>query len=104
MSRQERKLAWPNRELWLELRKKRRVYDLWKKRQETQEDYKDVVRLCREKIRRAKAQLELNLATAVKGSKNVSINIVATKGGLRRIAILYWVLGGKHSDKHLRKG
>ncbi|KAK4828709.1 LOW QUALITY PROTEIN: hypothetical protein QYF61_000547 [Mycteria americana] len=35
---------------------KRRVYDLWKKGQATQEDYKDVVRLCREKMRRAKAQ------------------------------------------------
>ncbi|KAK4821662.1 LOW QUALITY PROTEIN: hypothetical protein QYF61_027130 [Mycteria americana] len=31
-----------NRELWLALRKKRRVYDLWKKGQATQEDYKDV--------------------------------------------------------------
>ncbi|KAK4822047.1 hypothetical protein QYF61_008856 [Mycteria americana] len=58
-----RRPAWLNRELWLELRKKRRVYDLWKKGQATQEDYKDV------KIRRAKAQLELNLATAVKDNK-----------------------------------
>lgn len=31
-----------------------------------QEDYKDILRLCREKIRRAKAHLELNLATAIK--------------------------------------
>ena len=37
--------------------------------QATQEDYKDVGRLCKEKIRRAKAQLELNLATAVKDNK-----------------------------------
>ncbi|KAF1461414.1 hypothetical protein FQV21_0009482, partial [Spheniscus demersus] len=60
-----KKMAWLTRELWLELRKKG-VYDFWKQGQATQEDYKDVVRLCREKIRRAKAQLELNLATAVK--------------------------------------
>ncbi|KAK4823640.1 hypothetical protein QYF61_004561 [Mycteria americana] len=66
MSQQGRRLAWLNRQLCLELRKNRRVYDLWKKGQAIQEDYKDVVRLCREKIRRAKAQLELNLATAVK--------------------------------------
>ena len=65
-SQQGRRPAWLNRELWLELRKKRRLYDLWKKGQATQEDYKDVVRLCREKIRRAKAQLELNLATTIK--------------------------------------
>ncbi|KAK4832250.1 hypothetical protein QYF61_021602 [Mycteria americana] len=47
-------------------KKKKRVYDLWKKGQATQEDYKDVVRLRREKIRSANALLELNLATAVK--------------------------------------
>ncbi|KAK4823184.1 hypothetical protein QYF61_027088 [Mycteria americana] len=35
--------AWLNTELWLELREKRRVCDLWKKGQATQEDYKDVV-------------------------------------------------------------
>ncbi|KAK4810234.1 hypothetical protein QYF61_012403 [Mycteria americana] len=34
-------------------------------------DYKDVVRLRREKIRRAKAQLELNLATAIKDNKKM---------------------------------
>ncbi|KAK4825574.1 LOW QUALITY PROTEIN: hypothetical protein QYF61_000573 [Mycteria americana] len=63
-SQRGRRPAWLNRELWLELRKKRRVYDLWKKGQATQEDYKGVARLCREKIRRAKAELELNLAAA----------------------------------------
>ncbi|KAK4832989.1 hypothetical protein QYF61_027013 [Mycteria americana] len=64
-----RRAAWLNRELWLELRGKKSVDDLWKKGQATQEDYKDVVRLCTEKIRRAKAQLELNLATAIKDNK-----------------------------------
>ncbi|KAK4826490.1 hypothetical protein QYF61_009563 [Mycteria americana] len=67
-SQQGRRPACLNRELWLELRKKRRVYDLWKKGQATQENHKDVVRLCREKIRSTKAQLELNLATAIKGN------------------------------------
>ncbi|KAK4813675.1 hypothetical protein QYF61_019568 [Mycteria americana] len=68
-SQRGRRPAWLTRELWLELRKKRRVYDLWKKGQATQEDYKGVARLCREKIRRAKAELELNLAAAVKDNK-----------------------------------
>lgn len=44
---------------------KRRVDDLWKKVKATQ-DYKDAMRLCRAKIRRAKAQLEFNPATAIK--------------------------------------
>lgn len=42
----------------------KKVHDLWKKGQANQKAYKDVVRLCREKIRRAK--LELNLATDIK--------------------------------------
>ena len=69
-SQQGRRLAWMNRVLWLELRKKRkRVYVLWNNWQATQEDCKDIVRLCREKVTRAKAQLEHRLATAVKDNK-----------------------------------
>jgi len=37
--------------------------------QATQEDYKDIMGLCREKIRRAKAQVDFSLATAVKENK-----------------------------------
>ena len=62
-------LTWLNRGLWTELRKKKIVYDLRKKGQATQEDYKGVVRLYREKIGRAKAQLEISLATAIKDKK-----------------------------------
>lgn len=47
-------MAWLNREPWQE---KKRVYHLWIKGQTTHENYTDVVKLCREKIRRAKAQL-----------------------------------------------
>lgn len=58
-----------NRELCLELRDEKRVCDLWRKRQQTQEDYKAIMRLGGKKNRRVKAQLELNLATAVKDNK-----------------------------------
>ncbi|KAK4829737.1 hypothetical protein QYF61_006446 [Mycteria americana] len=78
-SQRGRRPAWLNRELWLELRKKRRVYDLWKKGRATQEDYKGVARLCREKIRRAKAELELNLAAAVKDNKNHFFKYISNK-------------------------
>ncbi|KAK4816253.1 hypothetical protein QYF61_013887 [Mycteria americana] len=74
-----RRPAWLNRELWLELRKKGRVYDLWKKGRATQEDYKGVARLCREKIRRAKAELELSLATAVKDNKKYFFKYISSK-------------------------
>lgn len=43
------------------------IYGCQKKGQATQEGYKEVVRLCREEIRRLKAQL--NLAAAIKGNE-----------------------------------
>ncbi|KAK4829760.1 hypothetical protein QYF61_006484 [Mycteria americana] len=79
MSRRGRRLAWVTRELWLELRRKRRVYDLWKKGRATQEDYKGVARLCREKIRRAKAELELSLAAAIKDNKKHFFKYISSK-------------------------
>ena len=57
-----RRLAWLNRELLLGLH-------LWKKGQLAQEEYRGLVRSCREEIRKAKAQLELRLATVVRGNK-----------------------------------
>ncbi|KAK4818320.1 hypothetical protein QYF61_010782 [Mycteria americana] len=58
---------------------KNRVYDLWKKGQAAQEDYMDVIRLCRENIRRTKAQLELNLATAIKDNKKCFCKYISNK-------------------------
>ncbi|KAK4819670.1 hypothetical protein QYF61_009779, partial [Mycteria americana] len=78
-SRRGRRPAWLTRELWLELRKKRRVYDLWKKGRATQEDYKGVARLCREKTRRAKAELELGLAAAIKDNKKHFFKYISSK-------------------------
>ena len=65
------RLAWLNRELCLELRRTKKVYNLWKRGRATQEDYKNVARPCRDKVRKAKAHLELNLATAVKDNKKI---------------------------------
>ena len=47
------------------------------------EDYKDVVKLCRENIRRAKEQLELNLATAVKDNKKSFCEFINSKRRIR---------------------
>lgn len=69
MSRCGRRPAWMNRELFLRLQEKKRIYLLWKKGQATRE-YK-VVKMCREKIRKAKAQLELTLAAGVKRNKKL---------------------------------
>jgi len=44
--------------------------------------------LCREEIRKAKAQLELRLTTIVRDKKNVFTNTLTTKRGPRRVSIL----------------
>jgi len=53
----------------LGLKKKRSVYRLWMKGQVTQEEYRGLVRSYREEIRKAKAQLELRVATVVRDNK-----------------------------------
>lgn len=60
--------------------KKKIVLYLWKKGEVTQEEYEDVARICRQKIRKAKDQLELNLADLLKIENNVFTNIVTAKG------------------------
>ena len=95
MRHQGKRPGWLNRELWLLLREKRRNYGLWRKGQATQEGYKDVVRLCREKIPRAKAQVEIHLAPAVIDNRNVSTKILGTKGE----SPSFIGCRGKHSDQ-----
>ncbi|PKU45859.1 rna-directed dna polymerase from mobile element jockey-like [Limosa lapponica baueri] len=68
-SRRGRRPVWLNRGFWLDLREKRKVYDLWKKGLVTYEQYQGVVKIRGGKIRRAKAQADLNLATTVKDNK-----------------------------------
>ncbi|GAB0201721.1 mitochondrial enolase superfamily member 1 [Grus japonensis] len=77
--RRGRRLAWLKRELLLGLREKRRVYHSWKKQQATQEEYRDLVRSCRDKSRKAKAQLQLNLATDVRDNKKCFYKYINNK-------------------------
>jgi len=75
MNRWGRRPDWLNRELLLGLRKKRRVYHLWKKGQATQEEYRGLIRSRRKEIIKAKAQLELRLATVVRDNKKMFLQI-----------------------------
>ena len=51
------------------MREKREVYRKWKQGCVAWEGYRDIVSMCRHKIRKAKAQMELNLASNVKNNK-----------------------------------
>ena len=67
------------RELFLRLQEKKRIHLLWKKGWTTRKEYKEVVKMCREKIRKAKAQLELNLAAGGKGNKKLFYKYINSK-------------------------
>lgn len=51
----QERLAWMNSKLPLGLRKKQRVQQLWKMGQATQEDFKDAMKLIRDKTRKVKS-------------------------------------------------
>ncbi|KAK4810867.1 hypothetical protein QYF61_008839 [Mycteria americana] len=78
-SKRGRRPAWLNRELLLELRRKNKLYDLWKQGQDLHEDYRAVDCVCREKTRKAKAQLELKLASAASDNKKGFFKYVNSK-------------------------
>lgn len=68
-----------SKELWLQLREKKRVCGPWKKGKAMQEDYKDSINLCREEIRKTKGCLELHLASAIKDSNKCFYKYISDK-------------------------
>ena len=58
-----------NKELLAEIRWKRKFHGMWKEGQATWEEYRNVVRACRDATRKAKAQMEFNLTRDVKNNK-----------------------------------
>jgi len=61
-SKGSRRPAWMSKELLAKLKWKRTVHGMWKEGQTTWEEYRNIVRACREATRKAKPHLELNLA------------------------------------------
>jgi len=68
-----------SKELLGEIRWKRKVHGMWKEGQTTWEEYRNVVRACRDATRKAKAHLELNLARDVKDNKKGFFNYISSK-------------------------
>ena len=52
---------------------------MWKVAQATWEEYRNIVRACREATRKAKVHLELNLARDVKDKKKGFFNYISSK-------------------------
>ncbi|GAB0182218.1 hypothetical protein GRJ2_000687100 [Grus japonensis] len=74
-----RRPAWMSKELLEKLKRKKEVYQMWKKGLATWEEYKNVVRVCRDATRKAKTHLELNLARDVKDNKKGFFKYISSK-------------------------
>jgi len=67
------------KDLLVEPRWKIKIHGMWKEGQVTWEEYRNVIRACRDAMRKAKAHLELNLAGDVKHNKNGFFNYISSK-------------------------
>ncbi|RMB89237.1 hypothetical protein DUI87_34386 [Hirundo rustica rustica] len=79
VSRRGKPPAWMSKEVLEELRNKKRMYQLWKGGQVSQEVFKGAAKTCRKKIREAKAQFELRMATSVKDNKKCFYKYINAK-------------------------
>jgi len=68
-----------SKELLAEIRWKIKVHGTWKEGQATWEEYRNMVRTCRNGTRKAKAHLELKLARDVKDNKKDFVNYISSK-------------------------
>ncbi|KFO15066.1 hypothetical protein N312_07407, partial [Balearica regulorum gibbericeps] len=62
--------TWMNEELLGKLKHKKEAYRGWKQGQVAWEEYRGIVIVARDQVRKAKALLELNLVRDIKGNKN----------------------------------
>lgn len=64
----------------------------WKEGKVTQKEFRDVAWLCRDRVRKAKANLEMNLTSDVKGNKMNCYNYISNKRKARENVA--WLLSG----------
>ena len=75
----DRRPAWMSKELLVKFKWKEKVYRMWKEEQVTWEEYENVVRECRDAMRKAKVHLKLNLARDVKDNKKGFFKYIDSK-------------------------
>ncbi|CAM4661454.1 unnamed protein product [Lepidochelys olivacea] len=78
-SKYGRRPAWLNIEILAALKYKKEAYKKWKIGQMTRDEYKNIARVCRSEIRKAKSHLELQLARDVKNNKKGFFRYVRNK-------------------------
>ncbi|CAM5145543.1 unnamed protein product [Natator depressus] len=83
-SKYGRRPAWLNSEILAALKYKKEAYKKWKIGQMTRDEYKNIARACRSKIRKAKSHLELQLARDVKSNKKGFFRYVSNKKKVKK--------------------
>ncbi|KAJ7399690.1 hypothetical protein BTVI_112609 [Pitangus sulphuratus] len=78
-----RRPAWISKEIPENLKWKKEIYGMWKKGQATWEDCRNIVRVCRDMTRKAKALLELRLAKDIKDNKKGFYKYISSKRNIR---------------------
>ncbi|KAK4815711.1 LOW QUALITY PROTEIN: hypothetical protein QYF61_006749 [Mycteria americana] len=103
ISRDSRRPAWMSQELLTKLRLKKEMYKRWKHREVTQEEYRATVQACRNSVRKAKADLELNLSRYGKGDKKDFYKYINSKRkATENVSLLLNGAGEPVTKKRLR--
>jgi len=77
--KERKRLAWLSRDQLVKLQGKKELHRKWKQGQVSCEEYRDAAPLCRDGVRRAKEQLELNLARNTKNKEQSFYSYVNQK-------------------------
>ncbi|KFZ52138.1 hypothetical protein N321_14184, partial [Antrostomus carolinensis] len=90
-----KRLAWLSQDLLVKLKGKMELHKKWKQGQVSWKEYTGIARLCRDKVWKAKVQLELNLARESKKNKKNFYRYVNRK---RKIKERVPTLMSNHGD------
>jgi len=81
-----RRPAWMSKQVLAKLKWKKKVCRMRKEGQATWEEYRNIVRVCKDATRKAKVHLELNLARDIKDNKKGFFNYIISKQKTRKNA------------------
>ena len=102
MSRRRRRPVWMNRELFLRLQEKKRIYFCGRRDGQPRKNTKKLLRYAGRKSDRQKPSLNSTWPLGKKGTRNSFTSISTVRGRPGRISMLYWMRLGM-SPLRIRK-
>ncbi|KFQ01311.1 hypothetical protein N330_00721, partial [Leptosomus discolor] len=95
--------AWLSKDLLVKLKSKMEMHTQWRQGQISWEEYRDTARLCRDGVRKVKAQLEQNFARDAKNNKKSFYRHVNQKTKVKESVPLLMSKSGKLVTKDKEK-